>query len=146
MQAVCQMIMFGDQKFEKVLLHLNSGDHDSGADDDMALAALNMFCLDCTGEHNQSDVCPSHTAHYPRSIPNTHLCCPSMWLQHACSCWVMDRGRDNLPAQLQEVWGRGPGVTWALFCMCSGGCKVTKLHILSCLHNTLGRCRGRTLA
>ena len=51
MQAVCQMIMFGDLEFEKTLLHLNSDDRDPAADD-RPLAALNMFCLDCTGEHS----------------------------------------------------------------------------------------------
>ena len=59
MQAVCQMIMFGDLEFEKLLLHLNNDDHEDHDDhnpagDDRAVAALNMFSLNCTGEHNQS--------------------------------------------------------------------------------------------
>ena len=49
------MIMHGDVDLEKALLHLNSGDHDPAADD-MAVAVLNMFCLDCTGKRNQSHV------------------------------------------------------------------------------------------
>lgn len=57
------MIMFGDQDFEKLLLHLNSADHDPAADD-RALAVLNMFCLDRTGEQNKRHVHQSHTPQY----------------------------------------------------------------------------------
>ena len=48
-QAVCQMMMHGDKVFEKVLLQLNSPD-DNQAAEEQAVAILNMFCLDCTGE------------------------------------------------------------------------------------------------
>ena len=100
------MIMFGDQEFEKVLLHLSSSDRDPAADD-RALAALNMLCLDSTGEHNQSHVRPSHTAQYPHSIFNSHLFRLNVWLQHACSCWVnMDHRRDAL---MQGEGGGGGG-------------------------------------
>ena len=83
MQAVCQMIVFGDQEFEKMLLQLNNGDQDPAADA-RAFAVLNMFCLDRTGESDKSHVRPSHTAQIPHSTLTTNLCSRHMWLQHAC--------------------------------------------------------------
>lgn len=53
MQAVCQMMMHGDKEFEQALLQLKSPD-DSQAGEARAVAILNMFCLDCTGELQQT--------------------------------------------------------------------------------------------
>ncbi len=55
LQAVCQMVMNGDTKFEEALLKLDSAEQDP-TDKDGAIMALEMFCLDCTGFRPLFDV------------------------------------------------------------------------------------------